>query len=304
MAVAIMSCESLEEFGADSLVDLSSVDGGDASVALFDLPQNYITFPEWKSGNAAFECEQAGACDGGFSWKIDENAPDGMYYTNTNMYGNVPTDFEAVINISNSDGYTFDWSISAGYAVCAVIVKGGQGANVYSNELVTSGQGLFAPVNPNNGKNFEISHVTFCFKKVEDMCYQEETAWSAGSRYVTKGNWATYTSYSGTEKTVNIYAGQNMLAGTATFSAPNGGYVDITIELANGFVFYYDVLNATEDNNIKIQDYAVAPKRNPSPGLFSTKAAANAGSSSYTITVPVNNFYGVHLDVAYQVPCE
>jgi hypothetical protein len=299
-----MSCESVEEFGTDSLVDLSAVDGGDDSGDPIAITQNYTTFPQWQSGNAAFECLQAGACEGGFSWKIDENAPNGMYYTNTNMYGNVPTDFESVITISNSDGYTFDWSISSGYAVCAVIVKGGQGANVYSYELATSGQGLFAPVNSNNGKNFEISHVSFCFKKVEDMCYKGETAWATGSRYVSRGNWATYTSYSGAEKTVSIYAGQTMQAGTATFSAPNGGFVDITIELANGFVFYYDVLNATADNNIKIQDYAVAPKGNPSPGLFRTKAAASAGSTSYTITVPANNFYGVHLDVAYQVPCE
>lgn len=49
----------------------------------------------------------------------------------------------------------------------AIIVKGGNGANVYfsgcDNECVTQGSGFSAPVNPVNGKPYGLSNVTFCY---------------------------------------------------------------------------------------------------------------------------------------------
>jgi hypothetical protein len=131
-------------------------------------------------------------------------------------------------------------------------------------------------------------------------CYQDETAWAAGDRYVDS-NWATYVAYE-PGKVVDIIAGQNMPAGTATFSAPAGGMIDIEIRLANGFVFFCD--SDVPDDNVKVQDYAVAPTTSPSPGLFDWKEFAEVGSTSYTISVPVNSFYGVHLDVACPVDCQ
>lgn len=117
---------------------------------------------------------------------------------------------------------------------------------------------------------------------------KDETAWSDGERYVKRGNWATYTSYNGVEKTVTLYAGQTYDIGTVTFSAPINGFVTINIELNEFGAFQ----NTKE--NVKIEDYSKAPKKNPAPGKFSYKGYAEG--STYEIDVPVNNFYGVHVD--------
>ncbi len=125
-------------------------------------------------------------------------------------------------------------------------------------------------------------------------CWAGETAWSDGERYVEQGNWARYTSYDGSAKTVTLYAGQWMDAGTVAFSAAAGGEVTITITLNTGWRFK-DVAE-----NVKIQDYAVAPTGNPVPGDFAWKFDAADGP----FVVPENSFYGVHVDVERQVPCE
>jgi hypothetical protein len=157
---------------------------------------------------------------------------------------------------------------------------------------------------------FNISHASFCWDlQDQGLCYQDETAWAVGADYNDKGgNWAMYVGYDGTEKTVDIRAdggdGVGMVAGTVTFSEAVDGEVTITIELADGWIFYYDLNDDEEDNNIKVQDYANAPKGNPKVGKFDWKAMALVGSTSYTITVDQNNYYGVHLDLAYEVPCE
>ncbi len=131
-----------------------------------------------------------------------------------------------------------------------------------------------------------------------------ETAWSDGARYINPGNWATYTSYGGEEKTVTLYAGQTIDVGTVHFSAPSAenGLVTITITLneeEDGFVWrFHDVAE-----NVKIQDYQAAPSGNPAPGLFDHKATAT--ESPFSIEVPQNLFYGVHVDVAkYEWVCE
>jgi hypothetical protein len=125
----------------------------------------------------------------------------------------------------------------------------------------------------------------------KEVICQEETAWADGIRYVTKGNWATYTSYEGAAKSVTLFAGQTMDAGTVFFSAPVGGMVTIRIELNDGWEFQ-DV-----SENVKIQDYEGAPTSKPSPGLFEYKG--DASGDSFEIEVPLNNFYGVHVDLAY-----
>lgn len=121
------------------------------------------------------------------------------------------------------------------------------------------------------------------------VCYQDETAWASGSRYVTRGNWATYTAYQ--VGTVNLYAGQNQFAGTATFSAITNGNVTITINLNSDWSLQ------EVSNPVKIQGYSVAPTGNPSPGRFANKG------TSLTVTLPYANFYGIHLDVRKAVEC-
>lgn len=128
------------------------------------------------------------------------------------------------------------------------------------------------------------------------VCWSDETAWSAGSRYVARGNWATYTRYTGEAMAVTLYAGQTLPAGLVTFSQPSGGMVEICIILDEGFRFDPDT-----DESVKVQGYATAPSGNPSPGAFAYRM--DAESSPSCLTVPQANFYGVHVDVERVVPC-
>lgn len=125
-----------------------------------------------------------------------------------------------------------------------------------------------------------------------DECetWVDETAWSDGERYVEVGNWATYTAYVA-DSTVTLYAGQFYDAGSVHFSSPDGGDVTITITLNAGFRF------ADVFENVKVQGYESAPSGNPSPGLFDNKETADPEDISYEIVVPVDNFYGVHVDL-------
>ncbi|HUW82023.1 MAG TPA: hypothetical protein VMZ31_04395 [Phycisphaerae bacterium] len=276
-------------YGCEGILGSNALDGllGRGKMLTTAASVEPIIFDPWNCGEGDFECAEV---DSGseYAYRIEatwaEGDPSGVYTHAGNTIS--ITGFEI-----GPDCRTFDWESE--YPVSTVIVVGGGIANVFYYSGAYSDTDLYAP-------DCEwIDHVTLCFDE-PNMCYEEETAWAAGARYVSRGNWATYVAYAGVEKTVDVFAGRTMLAGTATFSAPFGGFVDITIELANGFVFYGD----PEDDNIKVQDYENAPSGNPAPGKFDSKAMAAVGSTSYTITVPENNFYGVHLDVAYAVPCE
>ncbi len=124
------------------------------------------------------------------------------------------------------------------------------------------------------------------------VCYNSDTAWSAGTRFVEQGNWATYTEYNGVEKTVTLFAGQNKNAGTVTFAPVADNQVMITITFNTGWGLQ-DV-----DEAVKIQGYDSVPSGNPSPGSFSTYKGG-----SLSVTVTANNFYGVHIDAANEVDC-
>lgn len=63
---------------------------------------------------------------------------------------------------NTSLGQVFDWSSSGG-VVNAVFVKGGPNGLLYEYDpAATSDTGLHAQVNPNNGKYYGLSHVSFC----------------------------------------------------------------------------------------------------------------------------------------------
>ena len=142
------------------------------------------------------------------------------------------------------------------------------------------------------GIHVHVGHVdaSICYK-LRDICEEvtcsAETAWAFGPRYVTRGNWATYTPYV-PNSTVTIYAGQTMNIGTAHFSAIVNGEVTITINLTGDWSFN-DVPSA-----LKIQGYDVAPSGNPAPGLF--EHHFNSAGSAESVTVPAANFFGVHID--------
>ncbi len=120
--------------------------------------------------------------------------------------------------------------------------------------------------------------------------FKSESGWAAGNRYTLKGNWATYTPYKAGD-TVKLYAGKTMEAGEVTFSAPVQGKVTITIALNPGWHFDKVI------NNVKIQGYPSAPSGNPSPGRFAWKGYAT--KSSFSMKVPLNEFYGVHVDLLH-----
>ena len=196
----------------------------------------------------------------------------------------------------------------------------GQGTDCYGllpDPIVKLGQGFSAPTvvfvitfdvpvldgvflikagsanSPTGGGCFGLNDPNYSFTRtcVVDLpkCYKEDTGWAAGQRYVTRGNWATFTAYTTTP--VNIYAGQNKWAGVATLSAVTNNTVTLTIVLNEGWSLQ------EVSNPVKIQNYSVAPTGNPSPGRFAFKG------TSLTVTLPAANFYGIHLDLRQAVDC-
>ncbi len=127
-----------------------------------------------------------------------------------------------------------------------------------------------------------------CGVEEPEPCYGDsETAWTQGPDY--GGNWAMYTPYAVGD--VDIMAGQNKLAGKATFSPVVNGKVTITISL-DGWALQ-DVAEA-----VKIQGYASAPSGNPAPGQFKTYKGKDL-----IVTVDAYAFYGIHLDLRKIVDC-
>lgn len=229
--------------------------------------------------------------------------PSGDYYGYYDTPGQLKLDpaYANTITIYDYDpsARLFSWTVDP-FPIGLLYVKAGTLANLfwYDPEAYAD-EDVYPPVTADN-----VSHVSWCWNVTGpngDECYQDETAWADGPRYNTQGNWATYTPYV-PDSCVTLYAGQWMDAGEACFGNEVGGYVDITFGLANGFIFYYDV-GDDEDDNIKVQDYATPPGGNPAPGLFDWKVMAPVGSTVYTMTVPVNNYYGIHLDVAFRIDC-
>jgi hypothetical protein len=236
-----------------------------------------------------------------FSDKID-------FPFGSNTFSNISSEAacnEQIPSITVEDETSVSFSASP-HGLGALIVKGGSDANTYVYEpQAATDSGLASPlVNPSTYAN--LSNLTVCWNPAGDnpACLENETAWAAGSRYVSRGNWATYTPYA--QGSVILYAGQTMPAGTVQFSAPSDEEpptVTITVTLNSGWQFS-SLPGETDgefDNNLKVQDYGSAPSDNPSPGLFRWKTVCTGSTCS--IEVPKNSFYGVHVDVAQEVEC-
>jgi hypothetical protein len=104
-----------------------------------------------------------------FGFKVD-GAPTGTFpFDESNggeLTGGAPSDPANSVTISNVEtvtlGEIFDWSATMG--IDAVIVKGGPNANAYVYDPEAFGDDdLHAPLNPENGKYFGISHIEFCY---------------------------------------------------------------------------------------------------------------------------------------------
>lgn len=190
-----------------------------------------------------------------------------------------------------------DWYVDGGTFSGQIRVKGGPGYLTYDYTDNAEDMYLYGPMNP-GGNWAEISHITFCgyFTPDEEECWCDETAWADGDRYVEKGSWATFTPYV-PETSVTLYAGQTLDAGDVSFSSAVDGNVTITITLNAGWRF------ADANENVKIQDYTTAPSGNPSPGGFAYKYKADESPFSTGYKIPLNNYYGVHIDVEQLCEC-
>jgi hypothetical protein len=133
---------------------------------------------------------------------------------------------------------------------------------------------------------------------VQCVEFNDETAWASRAagqdKYSTRGgNWATWVT--GASGTVNLYAGQTLLAGTVT-QLRGDSTTTITVDLAPGFVF------DSVSSNLKVQGYSSKPTGNPSPGGFANKKTCADSSDVCSITVPNANYYGIHADLVNIIP--
>lgn len=104
----------------------------------------------------------------------EEPPPNGRYWFTDNygeLYGADPPSFPSDYVDISSDGFYVDWTSTLG--IYAVIVKGGQDGDAYvyyppppPDDLsggIFGDTGLHAPINPNNGQLYAISHIDFCY---------------------------------------------------------------------------------------------------------------------------------------------
>lgn len=152
------------------------------------------------------------------------------------------------ITISNSNGITFDWS--AMYAIGAVIVKGGTGANIYAyNPQVLSDTNLNAPGRQQGKKVIypEVSHTTFCWNPDETE-YDYETAFAKGDLaicFISQGfdRWGWTNPIGPGTNSMEIWAAAGQCdttkgthVGTVTVVYGDDGVVTATPELFGGFI--------------------------------------------------------------------
>lgn len=212
-----------------------------------------------------------------------------------------------IFNATSTTYFTFTPTNFDPNAVVTLSVNGSNYTNFYSVIRPTSIRSYVDGLGPCvNSFTFTatIGNLTASGSYTFECCCwgDSETAWSAGSRYTQRGNWATYTPYTiGQTITKTLLAGKTNNAGSVKFE-PDGNNVKITVTMTGNWGF-----NPDETENVKIQDYAVAPSGNPAPGQFAYKYFAENAKPSpykYIAIVPANNFYGVHIDVVQGIVCE
>ena len=95
--------------------------------------------------------------DAGYSFSLKVDPPSSGTYT----FSDGVNEFTLVVH-DGAAGPTLDWSSTLPLDV--VIVKGGPNANVYTYDPeAASDTGLHAPMNPNNGQYYGLSHVEICY---------------------------------------------------------------------------------------------------------------------------------------------
>jgi len=218
----------------------------------------------WTSGNAAFECAQAGG-ECGFAFKIDEWSED------FGMDGDYPVNGNT-ITITESNSYTFDWTSE--YPVCKVIVKAGRGAYVYSYP-----NGAYHDEGLIGYKGKGISHVTFCYAERPELVIAIKSLYFDGISYgyaVSSGTTYFSTGWCGDwELGVNDYPQTTAFSMISTGGATIGNVMvensDVSITLNEGLFLvrsylYVGTLDALLHENLVEE----CPRYNTSPWLINT----------------------------------
>jgi len=274
-ATLLFSCSQLEPFSLESDDVLkSSSPTGPSVPAVF-----YNTGP---GGNV--ECGETGD----------------YLYSSGRVDSDFSSSFPEGFTVTVTDGKYVTWSYSDPNGLkcldgISVIVKGGNAANVYTYESGVSGDSFLVSPTNRGSQTPDLSNLTFCYnlKDCEDEpCFEwdGQTAWASeaprANRYNrTGGNWATWI-YKDHLPTVDIFAGQTIPVGEATFTPYSDTHYQVNIALTNARL-------ANTSENVKIQHYSHKPTGNPNPGGFASKYDGR----TEIILVPKADYYGFHLDV-------
>jgi hypothetical protein len=192
-----------------------------AIVALLVSAPVYAVDPVFVAGNPA--------CPAGYiEFKINNTPAAGQHTDGTLVV--------TITRVDNATGQAFNWSSNIGVDV--VIVKGGPNANVYTYIPEASGDSLLhSPLNSDNGKYFDISHVSFCYD------FEVDVTKSATPYFTRTFNWTI-------EKSVN----------PDTLALFTGDSADVEWEII------IDQTDTTDSNFYVVYNVSVS---NPSP--FNTK---------------------------------
>jgi hypothetical protein len=144
-----------------------------------------------------------------------------------------------------------------------------------------------------------------------EYCYSDYTGWAQGPPYNpgSKRNWAMYVEFEPSQyvDTIVQYGRKNAeLLDSQVIVEPsmaNPGNVKITISLPDDwYIGDKDGFGVSGIDSVKIQDYAKAPSGNPAPGKFEYHYDY-FGSTFECENVPMNNYYGIHIDLTYEHLC-
>jgi hypothetical protein len=125
-----------------------------------------------------------------------------------------------------ADGPVLDWTSNIG--VDAVFVKGGPNGLLYVYDPPaesTGDTGLHAPVNPNNGKFFGLSHVSFCYDKdqVTTTSSTSSTTSTTSSTTSTTSTTSSTTSTTLSGSTSTTGGSTTTVMAVTTTTPPGGG---------------------------------------------------------------------------------
>ena len=146
-----------------------------------------------------------------------------------------------------TDGTHFDWQSTL--PVDAVIVKGGNNANVYEYNPGAFGDShLHSPVNSKNGKTYEISHIDFCWDQKLHISKSAETSFTRAfdwgiSKTVIPDTWQLFNGDTG-KSVLNITAEKTgftdsdwVVSGVITIfnTIPHDATIESVTDVISGF---------------------------------------------------------------------